>query len=112
MKKAFHILAAMLTSSFAFAQEEEAAAPATTWGGSADAYYKYDFSKQMNGLTSFTNSQNSFELGMASVQAGHTFGKAAVFVDLGFEDLSHFSHAFKKKFGYSPKSLPNTEKPT
>lgn len=34
MKKAFHILAAMLTSSFAFAQDEEAAAPpATTWGG-------------------------------------------------------------------------------
>lgn len=84
MKKAFHILAAMLTSSFAFAQEEEAATPATTWGGSADAYYKYDFSKQMNGLTSFTNSQNSFELGMASIEAGHTFGKASVFVDLGF----------------------------
>lgn len=85
MKKVFHILAAMLTSSFAFAQEDEAAAPpATTWGGSADAYYKYDFSKQMNGLTSFTNSQNSFELGMASIEAGHTFGKASVFVDLGF----------------------------
>ncbi|WP_333862838.1 helix-turn-helix domain-containing protein [Sphingobacterium sp.] len=28
-----------------------------------------------------------------------------IFVDLGFEDLSHFSHAFKKQFGYSPKSL-------
>ncbi|MFD1602694.1 outer membrane beta-barrel protein [Flavobacterium artemisiae] len=85
MKKVFHILAAMLTSSFAFAQEEETSAPpATTWGGSADAYYKYDFSKQMNGLTSFTNSQDSFELGMASIEAGHTFGKASVFVDLGF----------------------------
>lgn len=85
MKKVFHILAAMLTSSFAFAQDEEATAPpATTWGGSADAYYKYDFSKQMNGLTSFTNSQNSFELGMASIEASHTFGKASVFVDLGF----------------------------
>ncbi|MFH6988240.1 outer membrane beta-barrel protein [Flavobacterium collinsii] len=86
MKKVLHILAVMLTSSFAFAQEETEAAtsPATTWGGSADAYYKYDFSKQMNGLTSFTNSQDSFELGMASVQAGHTFGKASVFVDLGF----------------------------
>ncbi|WP_264524965.1 porin [Flavobacterium sp. N502536] len=86
MKKVLHILAVMLTSSFAFAQEETetATSPATTWGGSADAYYKYDFSKQMNGLTSFTNSQDSFELGMASVQAGHTFGKASVFVDLGF----------------------------
>ncbi|KAF2517284.1 outer membrane beta-barrel protein [Flavobacterium foetidum] len=85
MKKVFHVLAAMLTSSFAFAQDEEAASPpATTWGGSADMYYKYDFSKQMNGLTSFTNSQDSFELGMASIEAGHTFGKASVFVDLGF----------------------------
>ncbi len=28
-----------------------------------------------------------------------------IFVDLGFEDLSHFSYAFKKHFGYSPKSL-------
>ncbi|MDQ6470970.1 outer membrane beta-barrel protein [Flavobacterium sp. LHD-80] len=86
MKKVLHILAAMLTSSFAFAQDdtETPVSPATTWGGSADAYYKYDFSKQMNGLTSFTNSQNSFELGMASIEAGHTFGKASVFVDLGF----------------------------
>ncbi len=86
MKKVLHILAAMLTSSFAFAQDdtETSTPPATTWGGSADAYYKYDFSKQMNGLTSFTNSQDSFELGMASVNAGHTFGKASVFVDLGF----------------------------
>ncbi|MCD0467455.1 outer membrane beta-barrel protein [Flavobacterium sp. ENC] len=86
MKKVFHILAAMLTSSFAFAQDdtEASVSPATTWGGSADAYYKYDFSKQMNGLTSFTNSQDSFELGMASIQAGHKFGKASVFVDLGF----------------------------
>jgi hypothetical protein len=85
MKKVLHILAVMLTSTVAFAQEEEKpVSPATTWGGSADAYYKYDFSKQMNGLTSFTNSQDSFELGMASINAGHTFGKASVFVDLGF----------------------------
>ncbi|WP_409456352.1 AraC family transcriptional regulator [Sphingobacterium sp.] len=24
---------------------------------------------------------------------------------MGFEDLSHFSYAFKKQFGYSPKSV-------
>lgn len=28
-----------------------------------------------------------------------------VYLDLGFEDLSHFSHAFKKEFGLPPKSL-------
>jgi hypothetical protein len=85
MKKVLHIFAAMLTSSFAVAQEEQTAvSPATIFAGSADAYYKYDFAKQMNGLTSFTNSQDSFELGMASIEASHTFGKASVFVDLGF----------------------------
>jgi len=27
-----------------------------------------------------------------------------IYVDLGFEDLSHFSYAFKKQFGHSPKN--------
>lgn len=85
MKRVIHILALMLTSSFALAQEDkETVAPVTVFGGSADVYYKYDFSKQQNGLTSFTNSQDSFELGMASIEASHKFGKASAFVDLGF----------------------------
>jgi AraC-like DNA-binding protein len=34
-------------------------------------------------------------------------GKSAsdIFVDLGFEDLSHFSYTFKKQFGYSPTKI-------
>jgi AraC-like DNA-binding protein len=28
-----------------------------------------------------------------------------IYLDLGFEDLSHFSFAFKKLFGYAPKTL-------
>jgi len=28
-----------------------------------------------------------------------------LYIELGFEDLSHFSFAFKKKYGYSPSSL-------
>lgn len=28
-----------------------------------------------------------------------------IYLDLGFEDLSHFSHAFKKEYGHSPKQL-------
>jgi AraC-like DNA-binding protein len=28
-----------------------------------------------------------------------------IFVDLGFEDLSHFSYVFKKHFGYSPTKI-------
>lgn len=37
----------------------------------------------------------------------HT-GKTAseVYLDLGFEDLTHFSHAFKKEFGFSPSKIP------
>lgn len=30
---------------------------------------------------------------------------SAIYLDLGFESLSHFSHAFKKKFGKAPNSL-------
>nr|WP_293836427.1 AraC family transcriptional regulator [uncultured Arsenicibacter sp.] len=34
-------------------------------------------------------------------------GKSAsdIYVDLGFEDLSHFSYTFKRQFGYSPAKL-------
>jgi AraC family transcriptional regulator, exoenzyme S synthesis regulatory protein ExsA len=33
-----------------------------------------------------------------------------IYIDLGFEDLSHFSFAFKKQFGYSPTKISNGEK--
>lgn len=65
--------------------------------GSVDAYYRYNFnspdSKTFNSLTSFTPSQNSFELGMASLKAEHTIGKVGIVADLGFgrraEDFSY-----------------------
>jgi AraC family transcriptional regulator, exoenzyme S synthesis regulatory protein ExsA len=28
-----------------------------------------------------------------------------IYLEIGFEDLSHFSFAFKKQFGISPKEL-------
>lgn len=58
-----------------------------TISGSADVYYRYNFnapSGKTNNYTSFTNSQNSFELGMASIRADHSFGKVAATLDLGF----------------------------
>jgi hypothetical protein len=60
-----------------------------TVSGSVDAYYRYNFqnakdSGYTNNYTSFTNSQNSFELGMASVKAEYTIGKIDGVVDLGF----------------------------
>lgn len=83
MKNQLAAIALLLTTTLTFAQETTPA-PATTFAGSADAYYKYDFSGIDNSLTSFTNSHNSFELGMASIEASHKMGKASVFVDLGF----------------------------
>lgn len=57
--------------------------------GSIDAYYRYNFanakdSGRTNNYTSFTNSQNSFELGMASVKADYSIGKVDGVIDLGF----------------------------
>lgn len=57
--------------------------------GSLDAYYRYNFSNakdsfRTNNKTSFTNSQNSFELGMASLKLDGSIGKVGAMVDLGF----------------------------
>jgi hypothetical protein len=55
--------------------------------GSADAYYRYNFQNpgpNYNNFTSFTNSQNSFELGMASIKVEHSIGKVGMVADLGF----------------------------
>ncbi len=61
--------------------------PKPTITGSVDVYYRFNFSNPkttQNNYTSFTNSQNSFELGMASIKADHSFGKASATIDLGF----------------------------
>lgn len=62
--------------------------PPVTITGSVDVYYRFNFSSPSgqvtNNYTSFTNSQNSFELGMASIRADHSFGKVSATADLGF----------------------------
>ncbi|HEY0677404.1 MAG TPA: outer membrane beta-barrel protein [Chitinophagaceae bacterium] len=59
--------------------------PALTFSGSADVYYRFDFAKsRFNNLTSFTNSHNSFELGMASAKLEYKTGKVSMVADLGF----------------------------
>ncbi|HEY2727028.1 MAG TPA: outer membrane beta-barrel protein [Parafilimonas sp.] len=79
--------------SFSFSQSDSSkVSPGPTITGSVDAYYRFNFADAKdaegnpitNNYTSFTNSQNSFELGMVSLQAAHSFGKASVFADLGF----------------------------
>jgi hypothetical protein len=80
-------------SVFAMAQTDSTKTPpATTFSGSVDVYYRYNFNapgggtdpKSTNNYTSFTNSQSSFELGMASIRADHSWGKVSATADLGF----------------------------
>src|SRR5687767_9623866 len=74
--------------------------------GSVDAYYRYNFQNvkdtpyaTTNNYASFTNSQNSFELGMASVKAEYTTGKVTGVVDLGFgRRADEFSYNDKNSF--------------
>ena len=55
--------------------------------GSVDAYYRTNFSGPKSGNnnhTSFTNSNNSFEIGMADVRIDHSFGKVSAAAEIGF----------------------------
>jgi len=57
--------------------------------GSVDAYYRYNFANAKdvpatNNFTSFTNSQNSFELGMASVKLEYSKEKVGAVADFGY----------------------------
>ncbi|MES2431117.1 MAG: outer membrane beta-barrel protein [Bacteroidota bacterium] len=76
----------------------------TTITGSIDAYYRYNFGKAgsstFNNITSFTNSQNSFELGMASLRVDHSIGKVAGTIDLGFGKRA-------QEFSYNDGGLTN-----
>lgn len=78
------------TINSAYAQTDSTApvSPAPTITGSVDAYFRYNFANPSDGatnnFTSFINSQNSFQLGMASIRADHSFGRASATVDLGF----------------------------
>ena len=78
--------------------------PATTFSGSLDLYYRYNFANppgSFNNFTSFTNSQNSFELGMATIRADHSWSKAGVTVELGFgRRAQEFSYNEAYQGGY------------
>ncbi|MBK7098775.1 MAG: porin [Sphingobacteriales bacterium] len=75
-------LAILIASVFSGVYGQENAG-STKISGSLDAYYRFN-ARKGNNLTSFTNKQNSFELGMASLKAEHKFNKASVVADLGF----------------------------
>lgn len=83
------MLAAPASLALLCANAQEDSTKSLTISGNADAYYRYNFAGNRtapNNFTSFTNSHNSFEVGMASIRADFTAlsGKVGGTVDLGF----------------------------
>ena len=71
--------------------------------------FKRDFEKIYNSTPSHWLVQKRLE------EAYHLIDKknkkpSDIYLDLGFEDLSHFSFAFKKLFGHSPTQLTEAKK--
>lgn len=56
--------------------------PFLTVSGAADVYYRYDLARTSNDLTSFTHSQNQFNLGMAEVKLEHRSSRVDMVADL------------------------------
>ena len=79
MKKVIAILALVLTSTFAFAQDTP-----LEISGSADAYWKYDFAKTANIPTSFATDQNSLSLGMIDIALKKKTGKTSFVGEVSF----------------------------
>ncbi|WP_276090035.1 porin [Pedobacter sp. JY14-1] len=79
--KSILTVAFLSTVSASFAQEAEAPLQIS---GSADAYYKYDFSKHANIPTSFASDQNSVSLGMIDLALKKTTGKASFVGEISF----------------------------
>jgi hypothetical protein len=92
-----------------------AATNTTTYTSYIEGYYRADFAGlQSNNKTSFTNSNNALQLGMASFKVDQTFGKFAGTVDLGFgkraDEFSYNDHGLstivKQAYvSYAPNSF-------
>lgn len=99
LRKTLSIAILMATTTPLFSQDSTSAAePPLKISGYVDAYYRYNFSDPKEsfntGGTSFTNSQNSFQLGMASLKAEYSKGKVSAVADLGFGPRAkEFSYA-------------------
>ena len=81
-----------------------AVAKSTTFTTYVDGYYRADFAGlKDNNKTSFTNSTNAFQLGMASFKVDKTYGKFATTLDLGFGKRAD-------EFSYNDKGLATAVK--
>ena len=79
MKKVITILALALTTTVSFAQDTP-----LEISGSADLYYKYDFSGNENIKTSFNSDQNSVSLGMIDIALKKKTGKTSFVGEVSF----------------------------
>jgi hypothetical protein len=89
MLRKISALAIVCSSLFLTAKAQDSTSGALKITGSVDGYYRFNFNNakdipSTNNFTSFTNSHNSFELGMASVKFDYTKGKIGAVADLGF----------------------------
>ena len=88
-KKAVTMILTMISVEAVKAQDSASIAK-PVFSGFADAYYRYSFldpppeGNSFDNYTSFTNSHNSFELGMISVKMEQSIGKVGLVGDLGF----------------------------
>ncbi|MBO9620772.1 MAG: porin [Niabella sp.] len=105
MRKILLLTKTILVSGALFAQDASDSLSrneekkALTLSGSADVYYKYDFAgTRTNSFTSFTQTQNQFALGMASIKASYTLKKVSMVADLGFGQRA-------KDFAYTDEGI-------
>jgi hypothetical protein len=120
MKKTTSLLFFLVIATQTIAQVDTAKVVArapnhsTTFTYYVDGYYKGDFaSKPENNKTSFTNTSNSLQLGMASVKLDQVMGNFSATLDLGLgkrtEEFSYndkgIATSFKQAFiSYAPNS--------
>jgi hypothetical protein len=85
MKKVITILALALTTTVTFAQDTPLEIT-----GSADLYYKYDFSEASQLGTSFATDQNSVSLGMIDIALKKKTGKTSFVGEVSFGPRGQF----------------------
>ena len=88
----------MVCASTVLAQEE----PTFSISGSADVYYKYDFSGEGNIPTSFADEQNSLSIGMLDILMEGSSGKASFVGEIAFGPRNVGS-AGPSPGGYQPR---------
>lgn len=72
--------------------------------------FKRDFKKAFNDTPQKWLTQKRLELAHYLL-AQQKRKPTDVYLEIGFENLSHFSFAFKKRYGYAPKDLALTDRP-